>query len=144
MNWGNKLVLVFVGFAALIGTLVYKSMNTKFELVSKDYYDDELRYQDKIDGRSNAAKISGVSVAENTDAVIITLPAEQQGHNITGEAWFYCSSNASSDRKIALTTAVHNQLVVFKKDLVKTNYRLKLSWQDSTAQYYDEKQITVH
>ena len=40
MNWGNKLMLVFIVFALLIGTLVYKSINTKYDLVSKDYYKD--------------------------------------------------------------------------------------------------------
>ncbi|MDB5211469.1 MAG: hypothetical protein JWQ30_2296, partial [Sediminibacterium sp.] len=112
MNWGNRLVLVFVGFALLIGTLVYKSMHTKFELVSKDYYNDELRYQDKIDGKANAAKISSVTVVENPEAIIINLPAEHQGRNITGEAWFYCGSNATYDRKISLSDATHNQLIV--------------------------------
>lgn len=144
MSWGNKLVLVFIGFAFLIGTLVYKSMHTKFELVSKDYYNDELRYQDKIDGKVNAAKISSVTVVENTEAIIINLPSEHEGRTITGEAWFYCSNNASFDRKISLSHVVHNQLIVLKKDLGKTNYRLKLSWEDSTIKYYDEKLITIH
>lgn len=144
MSWGNRLVLVFVGFALLIGTLVYKSMHTKFELVSKDYYNDELRYQDKIDGKANAATISSISVVENAEAIIINLPSEHAGHAITGEAWFYCGSNASFDRKISLSTAAHNQLVVLKKNLAKTNYRLKLSWEDSTKKYYDEQLISIH
>jgi len=49
MNWGNKLVLVFIVFGAFIGYLVYQAVNTKYDLVSKDYYKDELRYQEKID-----------------------------------------------------------------------------------------------
>lgn len=35
MNWGNKLVLVFVAFIALIGTLVYKAIHTQYDLYRK-------------------------------------------------------------------------------------------------------------
>ncbi|MFZ8343681.1 FixH family protein, partial [Staphylococcus aureus] len=55
MNWGYKLLLAFISFALIIGILVYKSINTKYDLVSTEYYKDELRYQDKIDGSGNAA-----------------------------------------------------------------------------------------
>lgn len=144
MNWGNRLVLVFIVFAALIGTLVYKSMHTKFELVSKDYYTDELRYQEKINGKANAAKRNKVTVIENADSIIINLPLEEQPNGIRGEAWFYCSSNAVNDRKIKLMPAMHNRQAIFKKELVTGSYQLNLSWQDGLINYYDEKMITIH
>ncbi len=144
MNWGNRLVLVFIVFAALIGTLVYKSMHTKFELVSKDYYTDELRYQEKINGKANAEKRSKVTVVENADSIIINLPIEQEAKGIAGEAWFYCSSNAANDRKIKLMPAMHNRQAIFKKEMVNGSYQLKLSWQDGSVNYYDEKMITIH
>ena len=71
MNWGNKLILVFIVFAVMMSVLVYKSVNTKYDLVSKDYYKDELRYQDKIDGMHNAAKVSDVVVTQDADNVIV-------------------------------------------------------------------------
>ena len=54
MTWGNKLLLVFAAFALLIGTLVYKCMQQNFELVSKDYYNDELQLykQKKLDAKA--------------------------------------------------------------------------------------------
>ena len=55
MNWGRSLILVFIVFAAFMGYLVYRASGTHFDLVSKEYYKDELRYQDKIDGFRNAA-----------------------------------------------------------------------------------------
>ena len=71
MTWGTKLLLVFTAFALLMSTLVYMCMKQKFELVSKDYYKDELRYQDKIDGMNNANKIGNVLIQENQENVSI-------------------------------------------------------------------------
>ncbi len=143
MNWGNKLVVVFIVFAAGIGTLVYKAMTTKFELVSKDYYSDELRYQDKIDGQKNAAAISHVQISQDAEALLIDLPTEMKGMAITGEAWFYCKTDAVKDRKIKLAIDANGRQVIMKKQLTKGPYELKLNWQAGTNKYYTEQNIIV-
>ena len=143
MNWGNKLVVVFIVFAAGIGTLVYKAVNTKFDLVSKDYYSDELRYQDKIDGLNNAAAISLVQISQDAEALIINLPSEMKGIAITGEAWFYCKTDAEKDRKIQLAVDPNGRQVIMKKQLIKGPYELKLNWQAGTNKFYTEHKIIV-
>lgn len=144
MNWGNRLVVVFILFALLIGVLVYKAMNTKYELVSKDYYKDELRYQDRIDGRNNAARISSVSVSQDAEAVLISLPSEMKRKKVEGEAWFYCKTDALKDRKITLLVDTSGRQVILKKKLAKGAYELKLNWQSGEEKYYTEQNITVN
>ena len=41
MSWGNKLLVAFIVFAAGMFYLVYRSVNTNYELVEKDYYKSE-------------------------------------------------------------------------------------------------------
>lgn len=144
MSWGNKLLLVFVGFAALIGTLVYKAVNTKFDLVSDDYYKDELKYQQTIDGINNANKLSAVAVTETASHVVIQLPIELKGVKVEGEAWFYCKTNAALDKKIALNLNADAQQLVEKSQLAKAIYTLKLSWKAGAEQYYSEQQVIVN
>jgi len=145
MNWGNKLVVVFILFAILMATLVYKAVNTKFELVSKDYYKDELRYQDRIDGRNNAALIGKVAVTQDAEALTIDLPEEMKGVKVEGEAWFYCKTDAERDRKIALAVDTSGKQLILKKQLTKgTTYELKLNWQAGDQKYYTEQIVNVN
>lgn len=145
MNWGNKLVVVFILFAILMATLVYKAVNTKFELVSKDYYKDELRYQDRIDGRNNAALIGKVSVTQDAEALTIGLPDEMKGVKVAGEAWFYCKTDAVRDRKIALVVDTSGKQLILKNQLTKgTTYELKLNWQAGDQKYYTEQIVNVN
>ncbi len=102
MTWGTKLLIVFAGFAILMTTMVYKCMHQNFELVSNDYYSDELRYQEKIDGMNNANKIGNVTIKENGKKVSIQLPKEVQGLALKGQAVFYCAANSTNDRTIPL------------------------------------------
>jgi hypothetical protein len=143
MTWGNKLLLVFVGFAVLIGTLVYKCMQQNFELVSKDYYNDELRYQDKIDGVQNANKISSIQIAQTSEEVSIQLPKELNGLVTTGQVWFYCARSASNDRKILLAIDEDGITKISKSKLARTNYQVKVSWQTGSDKFYNEQSLEV-
>lgn len=144
MNWGNKLVIVFIVFAGLMATLVYKAVNTKYELVSSDYYKDELRYQDKIDGVNNANKISSISVNQDANQLILDLPKEMKGIKTEGEIWLYCGSDASKDRKIALQVNESGRQLIAKNKIAKGNYQLKLTYKSGGTNYYNEQNLTVN
>jgi hypothetical protein len=143
MNWGNKLVLVFVVFGLFIGYLVYRAVTTKYDLVSKDYYKDELRYQDKIDRIKNAAKISEVIVEQDADAVIIQLPKEQKGFAVSGDVFFYCITDDRNDYHTALQVDSTNKQIFLKKSLQKAAYDIKINWQIGKELYYFEKKILI-
>lgn len=144
MNWGNKIVIVFMVFAGLMATLVYKAVNTKYELVSADYYKDELRYQDKIDGVNNANKISNIAVNQDETQLVLELPKEMKGIKTEGEIWLYCGSDATKDRKIALQVDEDGRQLIAKNKLAKGNYQLKLTYKSGSSNYYSEKNLTVN
>lgn len=143
MSWGNKLVLVFIAFGSFIGVLVYKSMHSSFDLVSKDYYKDELRYQEKIDAQNNAAQFAKVAISQTNQYVTIQFPKEFADKAVTGEAHFYCSTNAANDKKIKLMLDTTATQILNINSFAKTNYQVKLSWVVNDTNYYTEKNLTI-
>jgi hypothetical protein len=144
MNWGNKLVVVFIVFGIFIGYLVYRAVTTKYDLVSKDYYKDELRYQDKLDRIKNASKISEVKIDQDVDAIILHLPQEQKGLVVSGEVYFYCITDDRKDFRTSLQVDSTNTQVVLKKLLQKGAFDVKINWQRGTDLYYFEKKVLVN
>ena len=59
MSWGYKILGVYLVFVTGIVFLVIKSSNQKVDLVTKDYYEQELMYQDKINETARASKLTG-------------------------------------------------------------------------------------
>ena len=57
MNWGKSIALTLVAFALFIGSLVTVCIRQDISLVSKQYYHDELRYQQEIDLMNNTAAL---------------------------------------------------------------------------------------
>ena len=143
MNWGNRLLLVFGLFALFIGFMVYKCINTKFDLVSKDYYKDELRYQDKIDGKNNAAAISTLTIDQKSDAVTVVFPAEQKGMKADGEIYFYCPTSENRDKHYPLSIDADGKQSINVKELGKGRFKIKITWTVSTKKFYYEKDIKI-
>ena len=60
INWGTAIVVAFVGFISFIMYFVISmSTDKKFDhdLVTEDYYQQELKYQDDINKVENAKKL---------------------------------------------------------------------------------------
>lgn len=144
MNWGNKLLLAFIVFGAGMFFLVYRSVTTRFELVEKDYYKQELRYQQVIDGKQEAGNLSATVILSQTEkGVHLQLPDEMKDKKISGEVWFYCAYDEKKDKKFKLETDT-NAAQSFTPDQVQPgNYTVKISWADEQKNYYSEKSFRI-
>ena len=58
MSWGWRITLLYSGFACMILFMVYLTMQENVDLVSKDYYKQEIDFQDRIDSRQNSKALA--------------------------------------------------------------------------------------
>lgn len=144
MNWGNKLLITFIVFAGMMSTLVYKALHTDFELVEKEYYKSELKFQEVIDGTNRANALNGgIKLSQQNDVVSLQLPAEMKGATIQGNIWFYCSYNARQDKKFVMKVN-SDAIQEFPAGAVRPgNYLVKVSWEKDGLNYYTEKGVQV-
>jgi hypothetical protein len=49
LNYGAFIIVLYGGFVLLMGVLVYKCTNLKVDVIKKDYYAEELAYQQQIE-----------------------------------------------------------------------------------------------
>jgi len=144
LNWGHKITIVFVVFAAFILFLVYKTTQSHFDLVSKDYYKDELAYQQVIDGTNLANKLSGgILVQQQKEQISIQFPQEMKQKKAEGTLFFYCSSDSRKDRKIAVNLSEEAIQLIPAKDILPGNYILKINWKTDNQDYYNEQPVTI-
>jgi hypothetical protein len=144
MNWGYRLLVVFLVFAAGMGYLMYRSMNTNYDLVETDYYGSELKYQEVIDGTKRADALSmPVAISQNSKGVVISLPSEMKDRTIDGNVWFYCAYDRKNDRKFKLNVDSSGAQLIPLEALPSGKYSVKIDWKDKTYGYYTEKVISV-
>jgi hypothetical protein len=143
-HWGHGVTLFFISFACMMGYLVYRCTQVPVNLVEADYYHDELRYQEVIDGTKRANELSGtLSLETLPQGLQIHWPAEMQGKNLEGEIWFYCPSNASQDRHITLKDQHPEHMVLPNSLLAPGSYVVKFRWMADGIEYYTEKSLEI-
>ncbi len=145
MNWGYKLLFSFLVFGAGMFFLVYRTMTTEFELVEKNYYQSELKYQDLIDASKRTVALNQpVVFLQNEQEVIITFPTTPNSGKITGNILFYCAYNGKNDRQFPLNLVSVNKLSIRKDKLIPGKYTVKLNWNDNFETYYTEQTLTIY
>lgn len=143
-NWGHKLTLGFIAFAGMILYLVFQSINTRFDLVSKEYYKDELQYQQVIDGVNRANQLSQtVSVVQTDKYIVIQLPGEMKQTPVSGSLWFYCADNARKDFKMPLQVNAEAVQSIDSRTFMAGKYTVKIHWESKGQRYYTEQFITI-
>lgn len=144
INFGHKVMLGFCAFAGMMIYLVFQCMNTKFDLVSKEYYKDELQYQQVIDGITRANHLSRkATVAQVNNNIVIQLPAEMKQAGVTGTVWFYCANNAQKDQQLPLQVNSNATQTISSSQFIPGNYTVKFSWKQNDQLYYSEAPLTI-
>src|SRR6187200_484477 len=98
LSWGYKIMFVYIAFVIGMGFLVYKASSQKFDLVTKDYYNQELKYQQVIDQAANSSKLSApVTEERNEGELKISFPSEMQGKKKLVDFYLYYAADAKRD-----------------------------------------------
>ena len=134
-------MFVYIAFVIGMGFLVYKASSQKFDLVTKDYYNQELKYQQVIDQAANSSKLSApVTVERNEGELKIRFPSEMQGKKKLVDFYLYYAADAKRDFRRSFELN-ENELVQALPVGMKGMYELKLSWETEGEKYYFEKKL---
>ncbi len=146
LNFGHKLLLVFIAFGLLMGTLIYMSVKTEFELVSKDYYKEELAYQQVIDARKNAETLStSIKLLYQDKELHLLMPAEMKNRVDSGEIYFYCPADAKKDTLLRLVPdSSGKQVIAIGQTVSPAAYKLRINWKAGGKSYYQENYMNLH
>ncbi len=145
INWGTGIIIAFVLF---IGFILYfvitMSTNSKYDydLVSDDYYKDELNYQKDIDKYNNTKNLGIQLRFRKTDKGLeISFPKRYQTEIIKGNVSLYRPSNQSLDSDIPFVLSKRNTLLIPDDKLVDGRWDIKVSWNENKKEYLYKKEF---
>jgi len=144
LGWGWNITILYSFFAAMIIVLVVASSKQQVDLVSADYYKDEIAYQHVLDAGRNQAQLAGtVTVHANEENVFLDFPVEFNALIKTGQLQFYAAANKNWDYSMPLQTG-ENSVSVPRTKLHNTRYVVKMSYVVNGKDYYYESTIHLH
>ncbi len=119
-------------------------MTTHFDLVSKDYYKEELDYQKVIDSKENARNLKTEIAAEVIGkSITLRLPEELRNATITGKVHFYSVINADRDHNIPLSFDQNGEQHIAADKFIPGNYTAKITYSNAGKGFYTEIPVSL-
>lgn len=143
-NWGWRIVILYGGFVAMMLFLVWKTTTVKDDLVTPDYYAQELKFQEQVDKLKRTQELKE-QPSWNVDGkkVAIQFPSEVIVKNVKAEILFY---NASSSKRDFTVSCIPDSTGLCRVNSDKFQYgvyEMKINWSAGGVRYYNEGTINI-
>ncbi|KAA3437129.1 FixH family protein [Rufibacter hautae] len=146
-SWWPKLIIAaFVFFALFIGNMVRQAMKSDVNLVSQDYYQKELAFQQHMEQvKATQALDSQVLLThvQAAEQLSIVFPAGVKTAQVDGQILFFRPSDAKQDITLALNLNEDGQQHIRTATLAKGLWRVQLNWKQAGKAYYLQKDFTI-
>ena len=144
LNWGVGIVITIACFIGFIMFFVIKMSTDKkydHDLVTEEYYKQELAYQDQIDAQQNSARLAkNIQVEVTAEGIQIMFPSEKK--DIKGEVSLYRPSNKKLDLEIPISLE-NQQMLIPAEKLVEGKYKLSINWKSNETTYLYKKDLQI-
>ena len=145
LNWGFGIVLAFIGF---IGFILYfviiasTDQRADHNLVTDEYYQEELKYQEEINALENAKNLNvQFNFEQTTEGLRIVIPETVRQQKAEGTVSLYRPSNKHLDFDLAISLS-NSHLLIPDNRLLGGRWDIKIRWKHLDKDYLVKESIT--
>lgn len=146
INWGTGITITFSLFAAGMLSLVMLCVQQPQDLVSVDYYNREIAFQQQINKTSNTLELLQplqFNYDAATHSVIILFPPEMKGKSLSGALQFFKPDNAALDFEIPVHPDQSLGQLVDAGKMKNGLWHIKADWKSDENSFYQEASIVI-
>ncbi|MEM9646931.1 MAG: FixH family protein [Bacteroidota bacterium] len=145
INWGTGIVLAFVAFISFILYFVVRmSMDdsANHDLVTDDYYKQELAYQNEIDASNSASKMNAkLRIKKTADGLTVVFPERFDPKKIKGLVSLYRPSNKHLDIDFPISLS-NTHLLIPDNSLVGGRWDITVKWTYEGKTFLHKEKLT--
>lgn len=141
MDWGKGILLTIIVFVGFILTLVVISVRQDdIHLVTENYYEKELKYQDQIDRETSAAGLDREVLVFDavSKSMVLDLPVGAKGG-----LKLFRPSDERLDQELSLDILEEGKTTVPLEKLKSGYWKVQLTWTENGVDFYQEKKISL-
>lgn len=144
ISWGVKVFVINALFVLLILGLVYYSTTLEVNLVTDNYYEQELKYQDQIDKSDRSKSLpEKMNIYLSNNYIRLKFPELGDITHFGGNITCYRPSDHKMDITVPVSLSRNFEQVIPVANLQKGLWKVKADWNFSGVSYFDEKPIMV-
>ena len=143
--WPIAIIGFFVVAICFIGSFIAWAMGQREDLVSSDYYEQEVLFQRRLDTLNRTQPMASTAVVTfepTVQAIVITLPAPKHAQ-ATGSIQLYRPSDARLDRRLALELDANGIQRVDTRELHDGFWKVRVQWTVNGKEYFLDQPVIV-
>ncbi|UJP66867.1 FixH family protein [Mongoliitalea daihaiensis] len=141
MDWGKGIILTLTAFAGIIISMVVICVRQDdIHLVTQNYYEEEIKYQDQIDKMINANQLDYEAMAYDAQRRLIELNLPKGSK---GTLHLFRPSDARLDQKLDFDIQDDEANAINLSELKPGYWKIKMTWVEDETSYYLEKKINI-
>ncbi len=141
-NWGTGIALVYATFAVSMLVFVFAAQRHDPGLISKNYYELDLNYQQRMVEKQNTATLHAKLTARVDAAnrqLWLQFPIEEAGVPSEGKIKMYRSAGTSAgDVSAEIRTDSAGLMALPIEKLAGGRWRIDVNWQAGGQSFYQE------
>jgi nitrogen fixation protein FixH len=145
INWGTGLVIgmaLFIGFILFFVITMITNEKYSHDLVTEDYYQKEMVYQQEIDAEKKLMSLSeAVKTLRTQEGWILQFPKEMDPQKVEGTVFLYRPSNKQLDFDLPMVLSGSNLLIPDNR-LLDGRWDITVDWMYEGERYLYKKSIT--
>lgn len=145
-RWGIGIAVAYVVFFLAMVSMVIASRFQRSDLVSRDYYEQEIKYQQQIDRMARTAahgRALDIRFDAELNAVIVQFPTAVAGSKVSGTIALFRPANAAYDKSFEISVDAANRQLLACDRLPRGLWRVKITWQIDSEEYYTEEIVQL-
>lgn len=143
--WPASIIGFFILAIIFITTFIVWAAHQREDLVSTNYYENEVRFQQQLDSLNRSQAIARqvvVTYDPSQRSIIITLPAGQFP-GVTGSVYLYRPSDARLDRDFPLALNAEGIQRLDAKELRDGFWKVRIKWNAAGNDFFLDQSVIV-
>ena len=147
ISWGHGVIIALFTFIVFILSMLFLFPNGQknSEMVTENYYEEDINYQKHYDKRQNTADLSVkvlVDYNKSNQEILFTFPVDSLS-SASGKILLYNPYSEKSDVNYDIKTDANGSIKIPIKDVKSGRWKLKIDWITGSKSYYQEEEIII-
>ena len=144
-NWGTGILISIVLFMIITLILTVIFMNQRVDLVTNDYYEKTLTYQNQIDIYKRTAELKEKISFNYTDNKInLSFPDSFLQQVNYGKLYFYRPSDSRKDFTVPIKLDNKGSQIVNTNKIEKGYWKVEIQWTMNNKDYKMDKSVLIY
>lgn len=144
-NWGTGIFISIVVFMIITVILTVIFMNQRVDLVTNNYYEKTLAYQNQIDTYKRTAELKErVSFNYAGDKISLSFPGSFIQQVNDGMLYFYRPSDSRKDFRVPIQLDKNGTQTFNTAKIDKGYWKVEILWKMNNQNYKMEKSVLIY